>query len=92
MHVQFLKKGIEPPWLLLIEPVNMEESSDSRVILKSPVKEGSSRITLSVISSARIKKDSPRKVSISPLDFAAPENFIFLPPWAIEALNLKYVP
>ncbi|PFH34847.1 ubiquitin fusion degradation protein UFD1AP [Besnoitia besnoiti] len=31
----------------------------------------------------------PRRVAVSPLDFSAPRNFIFLPLWVMKTLNLR---
>lgn len=32
---------------------------------------------------------SPRRISLSVLDFSAPRNFLFLPPWVMRNLKLK---
>jgi ubiquitin fusion degradation protein 1 len=80
------EKRYEVPWIFEIIPVRQEASSTSSHSTSTRTTE-----TLSSTSTAKqpiILKHLP-KAYISPLDFRAPENYIFLPKWLMENLQLK---
>ena len=70
-------KPYEVPWLFEVTPVKTAETSEAAAV---PT-EASNTTTL---SAKRL-----RKVYVSPLDFRSPENYIFMPSWAMESLGLR---
>lgn len=70
-------KPYEVPWLFEVTPVKTAETSEAAAV---PT-EASNTTSL---SAKRL-----RKVYVSPLDFRSPENYIFMPSWAMESLGLR---
>ena len=70
-------KPYEVPWLFEVTPVKTAESS-------AEPSASSSEVHNTTLTSTRLKK-----AYVSPLDFRSPENYIFMPSWAMESLGLR---
>ena len=87
MSLQLLAKGVDPPWQFVLEPVSLEGAP-----LGGPEgPQGTSTAAVPPPAAAGGAAAAARSVAVGALDFAAPEGFIFLPPWVMEALGLQYV-
>lgn len=71
------EKKYEVPFLFEIKPVKTNSNDNKRDVASDNEQNGSQ------------SQDHLRKAYISPLDFRAPENFIFLPKWLMNDLNLE---
>jgi ubiquitin fusion degradation protein 1 len=75
---------IDVPWIFQISPVN-----------KTITDESASRLAVNDVSSLNpinahyFRKGKVSKAYISPLDFRSPENYIFLPKWLMNDLNVE---
>ncbi|KEP65395.1 UNVERIFIED_CONTAM: ubiquitin fusion degradation protein UFD1AP [Hammondia hammondi] len=94
-----LEKQWDAPWHFLLEKVFLP--CDSGALANTPQRVAAGRLAQALpggdkAANAEYEGDkkarhrtSPRRVSVSVLDFSAPRNFIFLPLWVMKALNLR---
>ncbi|KAL8433833.1 hypothetical protein ACSSS7_003577 [Eimeria intestinalis] len=72
-----LARGVDPPWHFELEVVSLEG--------KGSPKRGTPSIQITG-GGGEGGGPHPTSIALGALDFAAPAGFIFLPPWAMEAL------
>jgi hypothetical protein len=73
------EKPYEVPWLFEVIPVRSEDYTPKS---KGLLLQGKSCLTT-------IDRPKLAKAYVSPLDFRSPENYIFLPQWLMDALDLQ---
>ena len=78
------EKPYEVPWLFEITPVN----KPGKVASSEAVKVNAARDPIDTADLPLPGNVLP-KAYISPLDFRSPENYIFIPRWLMDSLNLK---
>lgn len=69
------EKKYEVPWLFEIKPVQKNQKSEIKIVPFEEREESQPQVL--------------KKAYISPLDFRSPENYIFLPNWLMNDLNLE---
>lgn len=82
---QIFEKRYEVPWLFEIKPVR-----NFKNIVEGDIESMNSVRSETIFDSALQKNKTRLNVAyLSPLDFRAPENFIFLPNWMLRDMDLK---
>jgi ubiquitin fusion degradation protein 1 len=89
---------LEVPWIFEIKPVSSSSSDAALSPKRSRIKstaEGCEDLlskfptVLNPINAPYFSKGKVRKAYISPMDFRSPENYIFLPKWLMNDLNIE---
>lgn len=92
--LQLLARGTDPPWQFVLEPVTLENAHQGapqgalHVAAEDPNVANLSSAALAAPAAAAATA-AVSSVAVGALDFAAPEGFIFLPSWVMEALGLQ---
>ncbi|KFH08306.1 ubiquitin fusion degradation protein UFD1AP, partial [Toxoplasma gondii VAND] len=94
-----LERQWDAPWHFLLEKVF--DLCDSEALTTTPPRFAAERLPQALPGGDKAanaecegekkarQRTSPRRVSVSVLDFSAPRNFIFLPLWVMKALDLR---
>ncbi|EPT31087.1 ubiquitin fusion degradation protein UFD1AP [Toxoplasma gondii ME49] len=94
-----LERQWDAPWHFLLEKVF--DLCDSEALATTPPRFAAGRLPQALPGGDKAanaecegekkarQRTSPRRVSVSVLDFSAPRNFIFLPLWVMKALDLR---
>lgn len=81
------EKPYEVPWLFEVTPVPRNTHLLQKAMREHP---GVTLLEQKIdVNELRGGKRMLQKAYISPLDFRAPENYIFLPQWLMQSLNLQ---
>lgn len=88
---QIFEQRYEVPWLFEMKPIRSIESNFAphRLKLKSSIRMDRTEAAEKFDSALRRTKPRLEVGYISPLDFRAPENYIFLPKWIMNDMDLK---